>query len=67
MLVLTRKVDEAIQLGNMEVTIRVVDITGGRVRLGISAPQEIRVTRQEKEMAHSDSHRETAALAAPHA
>jgi len=30
-----------------DVQIMVLDITGGRVRLGITAPRELRVLRQE--------------------
>jgi carbon storage regulator len=46
MLVLSRQRDESIMIGdNIEVTI--VDIRGDKVRLGIEAPTEIPVHRQE--------------------
>lgn len=46
MLVLTRKVDQGIVIqGNILVTVLRVD--GDRVRIGISAPHEITVLRQE--------------------
>lgn len=46
MLVLTRQRDEAIIInGNIKVTI--VDIRGDRVRLGIEAPKEVPVNREE--------------------
>jgi carbon storage regulator len=48
MLVLTRKLDESIQIGNSQITIKIVDVGNGRVRLGIEAPREIRVERLEK-------------------
>lgn len=43
MLVLTRKVDEFIQIG--EVTVKVVAVHGSRVRLGIEAPRDVCITR----------------------
>jgi carbon storage regulator len=47
MLVLTRKLGEAIVIPDLEVTIRVVEIRGDKVRLGIEAPTELAVHRQE--------------------
>lgn len=46
MLVLTRKLGEAIQIAD-DVTIEVLEVRGGRVRLGITAPQNIHVHRAE--------------------
>jgi len=46
MLVLSRQRDESIMIGD-DIIITVVDISGDRVRLGISAPREISVHRQE--------------------
>jgi carbon storage regulator len=46
MLVLTRKVSEAICVGE-NIRIVVVDIRGDNVRLGISAPREVIVDREE--------------------
>ena len=46
MLVLTRKSDEAIKLGD-SITITVVEIKGNKVRLGIDAPDGIRIYRKE--------------------
>jgi carbon storage regulator len=46
MLVLSRKRDESIMIGdNVEITI--VDVRGDKVRLGITAPKEIPVHRRE--------------------
>ena len=46
MLVISRKRDESIMIGDL-VTITVIDIRGDKVRLGIEAPTEIPVHRQE--------------------
>jgi carbon storage regulator len=44
MLVLARKVSEKIQVGD-DVTITVTAVNGNSVRLGIQAPQEVRIVR----------------------
>lgn len=46
MLVLTRKSNEVILIGD-DVELKVLDISGNRVRLGINAPPDIRVQRSE--------------------
>lgn len=46
MLVLSRQRDESIMIGD-KVVITIVDIRGDKVRLGIVAPEEIPVHRQE--------------------
>lgn len=46
MLVLSRKKDEKIIIGD-KITIMVIEIRGDKVRLGIEAPKEITVHRQE--------------------
>jgi len=46
MLVLSRQRDESIMIGD-KVVITIVDIRGDKVRLGIEAPNEIPVHRQE--------------------
>jgi carbon storage regulator len=68
MLVLTRKTQERIQIGD-NVTITVVRIKGNTVRVGIEAPQEIRVVRgelaeREKADASSGDSREAGQAAA---
>lgn len=47
MLILSRKRDEKIFIGDQIVTITVLDIRGDKVRLGIEAPEDIPVHRQE--------------------
>lgn len=46
MLVLSRQRDESIVIGD-NIVITVVDIRGDKVRLGINAPREVPVHRQE--------------------
>ena len=47
MLVLTRKPGEEIAIPALSVTIRLIEIRGDKVRLGIEAPTEIAVHRKE--------------------
>jgi carbon storage regulator len=46
MLVLTRKINEAIMIGD-DIEIAVVDIKGDQVKLGIRAPRSVKVFRHE--------------------
>ncbi len=46
MLVLTRKIGQALMVGD-NVTITVVSISNGKVRVGIEAPADVRVDRRE--------------------
>ena len=46
MLVLSRKKDEKIIIGD-NITLMVIEIRGDKVRLGIDAPKEVTVHRQE--------------------
>jgi len=45
MLVLARKSNELIHIGD-NITVKVISIRNGQVKLGIDAPREIRVTRE---------------------
>jgi carbon storage regulator len=45
-LVLTRKVDESITIGN-NITISVLEVRGSQVKIGIKAPKNIPVNRTE--------------------
>ncbi|MAP84815.1 MAG: carbon storage regulator [Candidatus Marinimicrobia bacterium] len=46
MLVLSRRVDESLLIDKV-IKITVLDIKGGQVRLGITAPESIKVHREE--------------------
>lgn len=46
MLILTRKVGEAIRIGD-DIEITTLGIKGNQVRLGISAPKDVSVHRKE--------------------
>lgn len=46
MLVLTRRIGERIRIGD-DVTVQVLEVRGGQVRLGLAAPAEIRIFREE--------------------
>jgi len=46
MLVLSRKRDESIVIGD-DVTITVVDIRGEQIKIGVSAPKEVSIHRKE--------------------
>ena len=46
MLVLTRKVGEGIVIGD-DVIIKVVEVKGGSVRIGIDAPKDRKIYRQQ--------------------
>tara|TARA_B100000809_G_scaffold188173_1_gene186557 strand:- start:3440 stop:3619 length:180 start_codon:yes stop_codon:yes gene_type:complete len=48
MLVLSRKERQRIRLGD-DITVTIVRLAGDQVRLGIEAPREIRVLRDELE------------------
>ena len=53
MLVLTRKENEVIQIGD-GIRVTVVRIQGGRVRIGIDAPNDVRIMRSEIAADRSD-------------
>jgi len=47
MLVLTRRTDESVLIGDQEVVIRILEIRGNRVRIGIEAPPDVNIRRDD--------------------
>ena len=47
MLVLSRKVGERIVIPGCQVTLTVLEITGNSIRLGVAAPADVSVHREE--------------------
>ncbi len=47
MLILTRKKGESIAIGD-NIQIQVLNVKGGQVRIGIDAPREVAVNREER-------------------
>ena len=46
MLILSRKVDEKIKIGQ-DITLTIIEVHGDQVKVGVEAPKNIRVFRQE--------------------
>ncbi|GEK35092.1 carbon storage regulator CsrA [Kurthia sibirica] len=46
MLVLTRKIGESITIGS-DITVKIIAIDGEQIKLGIEAPKDIKVHREE--------------------
>jgi carbon storage regulator len=46
MLVLTREIGETFSIGD-DITVQILGITGNQVRLGIDAPQHVKIHRAE--------------------
>ncbi len=46
MLIITRKMDQAVHLGD-NITVEVLEIKGNQVRLGVTAPPEVLILREE--------------------
>ncbi len=62
MLILARRIGESIMIGD-QIEISVVDIKGDQVKLGISAPSQVKVYRREVYAAIQEENRAAAAAA----
>ena len=63
MLILSRKIDEKIKIGN-DITITLIDVHGDQVKIGVEAPKNVKVFRQEVFDAIQTENREAAASSA---
>ena len=61
MLVLTRKLNESIQIGD-DIEITILSIQGDQIKLGIKAPKDIDVHRKEIYTAIQESNSEAASI-----
>ena len=59
MLILTRKPGESVYIGD-NVKVTVVEIKGSQIRLGIDAPQDVRIYREEIYLAILEENRQAA-------
>ncbi|MBB5218506.1 MULTISPECIES: carbon storage regulator CsrA [Treponema] len=46
MLILSRKVDQKIRIGD-EITLTIIEVRGDQVKIGVEAPKNVKVFRQE--------------------
>ncbi len=46
MLILSRKIDQQIKIGE-DISITIIEIRGDQVKIGVEAPREVKVFRQE--------------------
>lgn len=63
MLILTRKIDESIIIAD-HITVTVLEISGERVKIGIDAPRDVVILRQELQEQVRQENIEAAAAAA---
>ncbi|HCU05314.1 MAG TPA: carbon storage regulator [Coxiellaceae bacterium] len=47
MLILTRRIGESLIIGNQEITITILSQKGNQIRIGIEAPRNVSVHREE--------------------
>lgn len=59
MLVLSRKKNQSLRIGE-DIVLTIVDIQGDQIRLGIEAPRDIPILRQELYEAVKDSNKQAA-------
>jgi carbon storage regulator len=65
MLVLSRKVGETIVVPDCDLTITVVQVRGNRVRLGLCAPEDVTIDREEISKRRSSNGAEVKSHALP--
>lgn len=50
MLVMSRKIGQKIKVGD-DITITIVEVRGGRIKIGIDAPREMKIARDQERKA----------------
>ena len=63
MLILTRKVGESITIGDGSITVSVMEVKGRQVRLGINAPPDTPIHREEVFVKIKEANQASAATA----
>lgn len=56
MLILTRRINESLVIGD-EITVTILGVKGNQVRIGVDAPRDVSVHREE--LAHKDDETST--------
>lgn len=55
MLILARKVGEVINIGK-DIQLTIVEISGGKVRIGFEAPRDVEITRPDMKKTYRANH-----------
>jgi len=59
MLILTRRSAESLVIGDGEITVTVLGVKGNQVRIGVDAPKDVSVHREEiYDRIHKENHEE---------
>ena len=59
MLILSRKLNEKIKIGN-DITLTIIEIKGDQIKIGVEAPKDVKVFRQEVFNAIQDENKKAA-------
>lgn len=59
MLVLSRKIGQSLIIGK-DIRVKVIEVRGNQVRIGIEAPDEVAVVREELHQAVAEANRQAA-------
>ena len=62
MLILARKIDEKIKIGE-DITLTIIEVRGDQVKIGVEAPKHVKVFREEVFQAIQDENKAAAASA----
>ena len=64
MLILSRKVDQKIKIGD-DITLTIIEVREGQVKIGVEAPKHVKVFRQEIFEAIQDENKAAATQTTP--